>query len=194
MRAPVNRSDASPPRFSGLTVIPYQIEDLLPTYIVHGPFKIPTYEGKAAKIITAENIKEFWSDYEAMARGRGCYLFAIRAGGGVTPYYVGRATRDFKREVFASHKLAKYQQSLADYRKGTPVLYFIAAPPSKGAPNVSVIAEMEEYLIQTAVSQNADLLNVKGTKKERFAIAGVLRSGVGKPSKAARSLKACLGL
>lgn len=166
----------------------------MPTYIVHGPFEIPTYEGKAAKIITAENIKEFWSNYDVIARERGCYLFGIRAGRGITPYYVGRATRNFKREVFASHKLAKYQQSLADYRKGTPVLFFVAAPTSKGATNVSAIEEMEEYLIQTAVSRNTDLLNVKGTKKERFAIAGVLRSGVGKPSKAARSLKGCLGL
>lgn len=166
----------------------------MPTYTVSGPHRIPTYDGKAAKIVTAETIKEFWSQNGNLASKRGCYVFAIRAGGGITPYYVGRATRTFKREIFQPHKLSKYQQALADYRKGTPVMYCIMAPPSKGAPNVSAIEEMEEYLIQTAVTQNPGLLNVRGTKRERFAIAGVLRSGVGKPSKAAKSLRGCLGI
>jgi len=166
----------------------------MPTYGVIGPIVIPTYEGKAAKVITADKIEMFWKVNPGLPAKRGCYVFGIRAGKGIRPFYVGRATKNFKREVFQPHKLAKYQQTLADYRKGTPVLFFVAAPGGKGAPNVSAVEEMEDYLIQTAVTRNPHLLNVKGTKREQFAIAGVLRSGVGKPSKSARSFRQCMGI
>ena len=56
------------------------------------------------------------------------------------------------------------------------------------------IKQAEDYLIQTAVSRNPNLLNVKGTEKENWGISGVLRGGSGKPSKAARELKRTLGL
>jgi len=32
------------------------------------------------------------------------------------------ATKTFKQEIFAPQKLTKYQQALADYHKGTPVM------------------------------------------------------------------------
>ena len=120
--------------------------------------------------------------------------FGIRSGGGITPIYVGRATGSFKREIFASHKLTKYQQALADYSRGSPVLFFITPPPGRGAPNISAIKELEQFLIQTAVSQNPDLLNVKGTRRADWAIAGVVRSGVGRPSEGAKLLKTMLDL
>jgi len=107
---------------------------------------------------------------------------------------VGRATRSFKQEVFTPHKLEKYQRCLADFNRCTPVLYFLCAPDGRGALNRSAVAELEEFLIQTAVKRNPDLLNVRGTKRQDWAIAGVVRSGVGKPSKAARSFSKILGL
>jgi len=67
-------------------------------------------------------------------------------------------------------------------------------PSLKGKPNVRVIKRAEDFLIQTAVSRNPDLLNVKGTELEDWGIAGVLRGGKGKPSTAARALKKTLGL
>lgn len=161
---------------------------------VEGPIEVPYYQGKAAKTIGPQDVRDFWDKNQQYRARRGCYVFAIRAGGGITPLYVGKATKSFKQEVFATDKLAKYQRGLADYLKGTPVLFLLIAPQKKGAPNKAVIKELEDYLIQTAVTVNPDLLNVRGTKREEYSIAGVLRSGVGKPSKAARAFKNCMAM
>lgn len=164
------------------------------TFTVEGPLDVPFYQGKASKAISSEEAGVFWTNNPKLANRRGCYLFAIRAGGGITPLYAGKATRNFKQEVFTSDKLAKYQRALADYLKGTPVLFLLLHPKTAGAPNRALIAELEQFLIQTAVSRNPDLLNVRGTKKAEFSVKGVLRPGGGKPSHAAKALRSALQL
>jgi len=159
------------------------------TFSVEGPFEIPCYKGKACQIITADNAKTFWKNHSSVGAQRGCYVFGIRAGKGWTPGYVGKAAKCFKQEVFAYQKLAYYQQFLADYLKGSPVLFFLVCPNKKGPTNVAHIKELEDFLIQVAVIRNPDLLNVKGTKKEEWGIAGVLRGGQGKPNRAARRFR-----
>jgi hypothetical protein len=166
----------------------------MPSFQVSGPLKVPTYNGKAAKIVDSERLGEFWDSTGDMGKRRGCYVFAIRASKGIRPIYVGRATKTLKQEVFTPHKLEKYQRCLADVGKGTPVLFFLTSPVAKGKPNIKAIKELEEFLIQSAVSRNPDLLNVKGTERERWAIEGVVRGSPGKPSKAAIALKQLLGL
>lgn len=161
-------------------------------FIVKGPYEVGVHKGKASRTLTEENVKEFWNRHPELARLRGCYVFAIRAGRGGTPGYVGKATRTFKQEVFQPHKLAKYQRFLADYVKGTPVLFFIEAPRRKGKANSNHIQEAERFLIQVALAANPDLLNIKGTKEEQWSISGVLRPGQGKPSAAAKALKRTL--
>ena len=165
----------------------------MPTFEIRGPLKVPTYDGKAAKIVDPDGLSAFWESSRVENR-RGCYVFAVRAGKGMRPVYVGRATKNFKQEVFASHKLEKYQRCLADIEKGTPVLFFVMLPATKGKPNVKAIESVEEYLIQIAVSKNPDLLNVKGTELEDWGIAGVIRGGSGKRSKAAAAFKQAMGL
>src|SRR6267142_820133 len=140
------------------------------TFEVHGPFEVPCYLGKAGRTITSDQVGEFWHDNPGMVSKRGCYVFGIRAGKGYTPGYVGRATKNFKQEAFAPQKLAKYQQFLADYKKGTPVLFLVTAPVRKGKPNVAHIAEVEDFLIQVALAANPNILNVKGTKAEQWGI------------------------
>jgi len=158
-------------------------------FVPRGPFPVPCYRGKAARTITPEGVQEFWRGHPALATATGCYVFGIRAGGGFTPGYVGKATKSFRQEVFAPHKLAKYQQFLADYIKGTPVLFFLLSPTKKGKPNTKHIANLEQFLIQEGVAANPQLLNVKGTQAEQWGIKGLLRSGQGKPSAAAREFK-----
>ncbi len=158
------------------------------TFLVEGPLNVPYYQGKAGRTITDDDIKTFWLKHEVISKGRGCYVFGIRAGKGLTPGYVGKATKSFKQETFAPHKLTRYQQFLADYQKGTPVLFFVTAPKKKGAPNSAHIRQLETFLIQVALASNPELLNIKGTKAERWGIAGVLRSK-GKPSASAQQFK-----
>lgn len=153
-----------------------------------------TTKGVAGRTITGDNVGEFWESNPDLAESRGCYVFGIKAGRGYTPAYVGKATKTFRQEVFAAHKLAKYQQFLADYRKGTPILFFVVAPSKRGAPNHAHIKDLEDFLIQMGLAANPDLLNIKGTQMEEWGIAGVLRGGQGKPAKDAIQFKKMLKL
>lgn len=163
-------------------------------FTVEGPFNVPFYQGSGGRTITDENVRDFWKSFPTFAERRGCYIFGVRAGKGLTPGYVGKATKSFRSEVFAHHKLSRYQQFLADYRRGTPIMFFIVAPRKKGVPNSGHIKELEEFLIQNGIVANPELLNIKGTKVEEWGIGGVIRGGKGKPSARARSFKTLMKL
>jgi hypothetical protein len=115
-------------------------------FVVDGPRTVPFYEGRAGRTIT------FWEKNSDLANLRGCYVFGIR-NRGLTPGYVGKATKAFKSEVFAPHKLTRYQQFLADYQKGTPILHFLVSPRRRGAPNASHIKQLEDFLIRRGSRQ-----------------------------------------
>ena len=114
------------------------------TFTVEGPFAVPTYEGKVARIVDDEALSSFWIKC-GMAESRGCYIFGVQASKGFKPVYVGRATRNFKQEAFAPHKLEKYQRCLADLVKGTPVMFFVVLPVTRGKTNIKAIRELEDY-------------------------------------------------
>lgn len=164
------------------------------TFTVSGPYEMRVTKAKAGRKITRDNIDEFWSDHPSVGARRGCYVFGIRAGKGMTPGYVGKATKSFKQEIFEPHKLNKYHEVLVDYLKGTAVFFFIELPVKQGKPNASHIGELEKFLIQTGVAVNPDLVNVKDTKAAEWGIRGVLRSGAGKPSHPASEFKSMFKL
>ncbi|HKF53590.1 MAG TPA: hypothetical protein VKB26_14845 [Candidatus Acidoferrales bacterium] len=147
---------------------------------VTGPFKVPCYVGNGGRTITDDGVKDFWLQNKKYENRKGCYVFAIRAGKGFTPGYVGKATKRFGKEVFEYHKLTRYQQVLVDYARGTPVLFFLVAKKKKGKPNNSQISKIEKYLIDLAITANPNLLNQKGTKPPNWGIQGVIRGGKGK--------------
>jgi len=163
-------------------------------FSVRGPFIVPSYKGKGGRTITQQGVKRFWDKHSEYAGRRGCYVFGIRAGKGGSPAYVGMATKAFKKEVFAPHKLSRYQEFLADDAKGTPVVFLLVAPTKKGAPNVSQIEALEKFMIQVAVARNPHLLNVQGTRSAEWSVAGVIRGGAGKPSKAAAKFRKFMAL
>jgi len=162
-------------------------------FIVSGPHPIPVYKGKTGRIVREEEGRAFFAKHPAHASKSGCYMFAMRAGGGITPSYVGLATKSFRQECFTTHKLGKCNQTLVDYGRGTLVVFFFEPASARGKAPTSQIRLLEDFLIQTAVSVNEDLLNVRQTKKASWSIRGIIRS-VGKPSKAARDAKKALGL
>jgi hypothetical protein len=167
----------------------------MPTiFKVVGPRVVPVYQGHAARTITHDEARRFWRENTEIAGARGCYVFGVRAGKGITPAYVGKATRTFREETFAPHKLTRYQRLLADYRRGTPVLFFLLAPRRCGVPNVAHVTALEAFLIQAAATVNPELLNINGTRLDDWGIGGVLRSGTGAPSGAARHLGRLLRL
>lgn len=159
---------------------------------VQGPFPIPVHQGVNGRVIRKSEADEFFKQHRSLEAQKGCYIFGIRAGRGVTPLYVGKATKTFKQECFASGKLQRYGEALVSYRRGTPVLYLVVAPG--GRPATAQIAALENFLIGAAAAKNPAVLNVKGTKKPAWSVDGVIPGGRGRPTDSARSLKSCLGL
>ncbi|MCL2831438.1 MAG: hypothetical protein FWD77_12000 [Betaproteobacteria bacterium] len=164
------------------------------SFTVKGPFDVPAPKHAVARHISAEEGKQFWGEHPDLADECGCYLFAFRASQGYKPIYVGKATKSFSQEVFASHKLDKYNQGLVSIKKGTPVLFFVSLDKTRGRINESAIDEVESFLIQSGIVANKSLLNSRKTKVESWSISGVVRAGAGQPSDAAKELCQCLKL
>lgn len=162
---------------------------------VHGPYPVPVTIEKGGKQLPDKFAKSFWGQCQALRAAKGCYVFAMKAGKGSTPWYVGKATKGFEQEVFTGHKLAKYFQAMNGSGKGTPQLYFIAYPVHPGKPGTGMIRSLELQLIGLAEEKNSRLLNVHGKRKQpTYRVAGLLHRGKGKPSRAAQDLRGCLGL
>ncbi len=60
-----------------------------------GPYEVPSLEGAAGKNIGPVEGRMFFAAYPAPALKKGCYVFGVRSGRGITPVYVGKATRSF---------------------------------------------------------------------------------------------------
>lgn len=165
-------------------------------FSIEGPYDVPVEKIGWGKAVATSELGELWEEAGSeLAWARGCYAFAIRAGKGFTPVYVGKATRSFRQECFALHKVHKLNTALLHYKKGTPVLFLVALERKQGKPNGRAISGVEKFLIQNALARNEQLLNVQNTKPtENFAILGVFRGGKGKPSNAARAFRQTMGL
>ena len=163
-------------------------------FVCHGPYKVPTTKQKVGRTISKTNISQCWSVGAALAKCAGCYVFGVRAGRGMTPLYVGKATKSFAQEAFAVDKLNKYHTGLSQYKKGTPVLFFLCPPPSKkGKTNLKHITALEKLLIQQGALANPHLINVHHNKIPKWGISGVLRSTTNKPSSPAKSFRDLMG-
>lgn len=167
----------------------------LKAFSVHGPFDIPLEPGKTGKMV-AMDICAFWDKIGDLRRRRGVYLFAIRAGKGITPIYVGKAAKQsFEDEVFTAHKRsAHYTPALLDYAKGTAVMYFVAHPQGNGAINQTLIDQIETFLIDIASTKNPTLSNVRKKPKHKWRIKGVVRGKQGETREEAKSFKAAVGI
>jgi len=159
-----------------------------------GPFDVPVTKRKVGRTIAPANATEFWAKRPALAKNRGCYVFGFRAAKGMKPVYVGKATKTFEQETFTDHKRNKYNDALADQAKGTPILFFIALTKKKGPTNKLAIDEVESHLIQLGLKANKNLANDRKTKVPLWSINGIVRSGTGRPTESAKSLRTCLKL
>lgn len=167
-------------------------------FVVYGPFEVPV--GKTGKVASGRRLREFWDSAESssgvsLRSARGVYVFAMRAGQGYTPIYVGMAgDTPFSPEAFTRHKREHYDAALKKYEKGTPVLLLVRHPDSKGRVNVRVIDEIEGALIAMGWKKNPDISNVRRRPRNSWCIRGVLLASQGHPSSAAKALRTTLGL
>lgn len=92
---------------------------------IFGPYLVERRKNRIDK----SSLPKFWEmvgeDMPNLPKACGCYLFATRAAGGFTPWYVGKADkRSFEDECFDYHKRDIYDEVIAD-RNGIPVLFLI---------------------------------------------------------------------
>lgn len=121
----------------------------------------------------------------------GCYVFAVRTGGGTKPWYVGKAVRQsFKRECLTQDKVTKYNSVLQTLERGTPLLYLYGrVKPGRtrfSAPSTTEhrdVPYLEKMLIALALGRNKDLVNKRETTLLRnMIVPGLLNSEPGRPA------------
>lgn len=164
---------------------------------VYGPFEIPCNIIPSAKHISKEHAASFWaqSATDGLAAKQGCYVFALRAGKGFSPWYVGRASKGFAKECFTDHKLTHFNTALFKGRKGTPVMFFVAPVGNKNKVPVAELNHMEKELTQDALKKNPALCNVQNTRDlPQWSIKGVVRSNRGAPTNGAKQFAKMMGL
>lgn len=164
---------------------------------VEGPFEIDYEPNGSAKRVRSSDGVDFWTSegVSHLRNKQGCYVFAIRAGKGFTPWYVGKASKGFERETFTSHKRDHYNAALFRGRRGTPVLFFVTPPDNKLKVPQKELTHMEKELIQYALAKNPQLCNVQHTRRQpQWSIRGVIRSGQGKPTEAAKRFKKMMSI
>jgi len=151
---------------------------------VFGPFPIPFKKNGngVSKRITKENAASFLASDDGKSIGpkQGVYIFALRAGKGFTPWYVGKATKSFKQEALHQMKLDCYNDVIYHGQKGTPVMFFVSKPGDLKKISRPIIDELEKFLIQSAYYKNDGLKNVQHAKKHTWGIKGVIRGGKGR--------------
>ena len=150
------------------------------------------------------SLSNFWLKVNEMdselSGAVGCYIFSIRAGRGLLPWYVGLAEKQtFRKECFGIHKLINYNDAL-NGRKGTPVLTLIAkytnterfAKPSKNGH--TDIRFLENMLIGACIRRNPNLLNIKKTKLlKEMIVPGLLNNTKGRDYLDVKEFRSLIG-
>jgi hypothetical protein len=164
-----------------------------------GPFEVPRMR---SNLVARANLSQFWEDvsrqHPQLPEACGCYVFALRAGRGRTPWYVGRTNhQDFRHECFAHHKLTYFNEVLGGSGRGVPELHFLARMTPAGAfckpQRANDIDFLEQFLIGMGLSRNPHLKNVAGTRMLRdLVVPGFINSPPGKYSRAVGALKDAL--
>lgn len=153
-------------------------------YRVLGPIEVPRGNDD---YIEPSDLRNFWAGPEKSLAGistaHGVYMFAMRAGNGYTPWYVGKTVRrrGFSQEVFDSHKLVHYNKVLRAYKSGTPVIFLVyPVTPVNSVirrPRHSEVDWVERHLISVAIEANPKLRNTRDTSHQReVQIPGILNA------------------
>ena len=154
-------------------------------YRLFGPLEIP--RGDDLKDVERKALKGFWEAAEdlraGLAAASGCYIFAIRAGLGTRPWYVGQAKKGFQQECFTDPKLLRYN-GVIGRKKGTPLLFLVArmTPTGRLANGLDEkeVTWVENQLISHCLVANKELLNVSGVAfPTEVVIPGLLNTSRG---------------
>lgn len=171
---------------------------------VAGPFEITRHGSN--NIITKESAKILKEEIEEWEEGLsgacGCYVFGKRAGGGITPWYVGQACKtSLLGEALNPSNITNYNHVLGQKGAGVPVLFLIPARTPSGklrkrpSGKLKSLSFLERWLISAAIEKNPDLINTKETRFLRdLHVKGVFNAQQGESTKSSSSLNKALGL
>jgi hypothetical protein len=166
---------------------------------VTGPFELSRHGTK--KIITKQSLKELKFELDKQKTGLsdacGCYVFALRAGKGCTPYYVGQACkRAIIDEALNPSNREKYNEVLSD-SKGTPILFILPMRTPTGklrkkkqaSGRIEAVEFLERWLIMKAIEKNPGLINNRETRFIRnIHVVGTLNAKKGEGTSASQLL------
>jgi hypothetical protein len=178
-------------------IIRYELRDgaeAIVNFDVFGPFIIP--RNKTRTLIDDNRLNELQEKAEKKMKGLseacGCYVFAIRAAKGYTPWYVGRAKKTaIIKEAFNPTNLKNYHKVLNNKIKaGVPVMFLSPMltesenrfrKPSEG---LDAIDFLETWLIGEALRKNGELINVQKTKYlKNLRVRGIFNAKKGEANK-----------
>ncbi|RJQ24655.1 hypothetical protein C4565_09410 [Candidatus Parcubacteria bacterium] len=163
------------------------------TFKPYGPYDIPVEKLAASRFIV-EDLSEFWEKLGDISSCAGCYVFSIKTGRAVVPFYVGMTLNTFEGECFTDHKLKHYHRAIGAYSRGKPVMSFVVHPTQRGRVNAKAIDELENFLIQAGMAVNPELRNIRGRSEPQWAIKGVMRTGPGAKSEEAKMFAKMMGI
>ncbi|HRK04437.1 MAG TPA: hypothetical protein PLW14_04995 [Chlorobiota bacterium] len=165
---------------------------------IYGPVPIPYQRNGrgSAKQIGKNEAKEFWECEQAceISNKQGCYVFALKAGRGYRPWYVGKATKSMRQECTGLHQLSHYNEVLFKGNKGTPVLFFVVPGGNKVKVSKTIVDEIETFLIQTVLTKHPEIQNIQKTNLPKWTVKGVVRGGRGKRKQNASDFRKMMGL
>jgi hypothetical protein len=111
------------------------------------------------------------------------------------PRYVGKSTKGFYGECFNADKLVRYNDAIAEYKRGTPLMFFIVEPPHGGGVAINKIKEAEEFLIRLSYKRNNRLKQKKKTKfQPDWDIHNVPSKSKGNNTNKIRQFKKMIGI
>jgi len=165
---------------------------------VAGPFDLTRHGSK--NLITDQSFKDLVAELNAredgLADAVGCYVFALRAGRGYKPWYVGQACKcPIVREALNTSNREKYNKIISE-QKGTPTLFFVCMYTPNGklrkpstAGGLAPLDFLERWFIATCIYKNSDLINNKETWFLRnIHVVGVFNARQGESHTASRKL------
>ncbi|WP_336801348.1 hypothetical protein [Kaistia sp. MMO-174] len=171
-------------------------------FATYGPYEIPRSGGK----INGRQ-SDFWRgieelpDSEGISTAIGCYLFCIRHGEKIRPWYVGmtRAKLGFRGEIFQEHKQNIYNDCLKK-QTGRPVI-FLFPLITDGSDRFSKAASskrreiewLEIQLMGFAHRRNPNISNVRDMSFLRnIEVLGLIGRRRGRPFREAQLIRKAL--
>jgi len=172
------------------------------TLHVYGPYEIPfrVIHGNVKNIDRDPHVEKFWNGIKSdnsskkLLNKQGCYVFAIRAGKGFNPWYIGKTTKRFKDECFQPHKLEHYNTVLNHGITGSPVMFFVAPEGNSKKVGKKDLDDIETTLIQYGKLKNDKIRNSRKTSLPDWSIAGVIRGHKGESGTISAKFRKMLGI